>query len=165
MNQIADQEKLLDFTTKITVSYLRGQSVPSSLLPDLIRSVHTALSQAGQQALTKEERQLPAVPIRRSVTPEAITCLECGKRNSMLKRHLRQEHDLLPDQYRAKWGLAPDYPMTAPNYAAQRSELAKANGLGQSRKGKGKGKAPASNAPPAAAEQRLPAKRGRKAAR
>ncbi len=161
MNDNADPVELISLTTKITVSYLRGQSVPSSLLPDLIRSVHTALSQAGQQAPTKEERQLPAVPIRRSVTPEAITCLECGKRNSMLKRHLRHEHDLSPDQYRAKWGLAPDYPMTAPNYAAQRSELAKANGLGQSRKGKAR----ASNAPPAAAEEKLPAKRGRKAAR
>jgi predicted transcriptional regulator len=162
MNDNADPVELISLTTKITVSYLSGQSVPFSLLPELIRSVHAALSQAGQQTLTKEERQLPAVPIRRSVSPDAITCLECGKRNSMLKRHLRNEHDLSPDLYRAKWGLGADYPMTAPNYAAQRSELAKAHGLGQSRLGKRY--APASKVQPAPAEGRSPVKRGRKAA-
>lgn len=131
--------------------------MPSSLHPDLIRPVHTALSQAGQQALTKEERQLPAVPFRRSVTPKAIFCLECGKRNSMLKRHLGHEHDLSPDQYRAKWGLPLEYPMAPPPpaYAAARSKMAKGIGLGRraqtpasvapetlTGRGRGRGKAP-----------------------
>ena len=162
MNDKADSLEIIALTAKITVSYLRSQPVSASALPELIRSVHAALSQTGQPALTKEERQLPAVPIRRSVSPDAITCLECGKRNSMLKRHLRHEHDLSPDLYRAKWGLGADYPMTAPNYAAQRSELAKAHGLGQSRLGKRF--APASKVQPASAEGRSPVKRGRKAA-
>ena len=161
MNDEADASEVLALTTRVTVSFLRSQPVAVSLLSELIRSVHAALTLAGQQAQVKEERQLPAVPVRRSVSPDAITCLECGKRNSMLKRHLSHEHSLSPDQYRAKWGLAADYPMTAPNYTAQRSALAKAHGLGQSRLGKRK--VPASNASPAPAEGRSPAKGGRKA--
>ncbi|MCM8735819.1 MucR family transcriptional regulator [Azospirillum sp. A1-3] len=81
--------------------------------------------------LTEEERLLPAVPFRRSVTPEAIFCLECGKRNSMLKRHLGHEHDLSPDQYRGKWRLPQEYPMAAPAYAAARSKMAKGMELGR----------------------------------
>ncbi|MCM8735355.1 MucR family transcriptional regulator [Azospirillum sp. A1-3] len=160
MSAHADQHEIVALTAKITASYVRGQAIPASALPELIQSVHDALSQAGQQKPIKEERQAPAVPIRRSVAPDAITCLECGKRNRMLKRHLGSEHDLTPDEYRAKWGLPGDYPMTAPNYAAQRSELAKAHGLGRLRSIQPDSE---SNEPPvAAAPQPSPAKKGRK---
>lgn len=160
MSATADRQEIVSLTARITASYVRGQAIPASALPELIRSVYGALSQAGQQTETKEERQTPAVPIRRSIAPNSITCLECGKRNRMLKRHLGSEHDLTPDEYRTKWGLPGDYPMTAPNYAAQRSELAKAHGLGRVRSIQ-----PSSehNEPPvAAAPQPSPVKKGRK---
>lgn len=160
MSVNVDQLEIISLTAKITASYVRGQAIPASALPELIQSVYGALSQAGQQRKVKEERQAPAVPIRRSVAPDAITCLECGKRNRMLKRHLGSEHDLTPDEYRAKWGLPGDYPMTAPNYAAQRSELAKAHGLG--RVGNRRRNREHSELPVEAAPQPTPAKRGRK---
>ncbi|PWC52523.1 hypothetical protein TSH7_33390 [Azospirillum sp. TSH7] len=160
MSANVDQLEIVVLTTKITASYVRRQTIPASALPELIQSVYSALSQAGQQREAKEERQAPAVPIRRSVAPDAITCLECGKRNRMLKRHLGSEHDLTPDEYRAKWGLPSDYPMTAPNYAAQRSELAKAHGLG--RAGNIQRNRERNELPVEAAPQPTPAKRGRK---
>lgn len=160
MSATADQQEIVALTAQITASYVRGQVIPASALPELIQSVYGALSQAGQQTETKEERQAPAVPIRRSVAPDAITCLECGKRNRMLKRHLGSEHDLTPDEYRAKWGLSGDYPMTAPNYAAQRSELAKAHGLGRLRSIQPDSER--TELPVEVAPQPTPAKKGRK---
>ncbi|SMF89947.1 transcriptional regulator, MucR family [Azospirillum oryzae] len=160
MSAHADQKELVALTAKITASYVRGQAIPAAALPELIQSVYGALNQAGQRKEIKEERQAPAVPIRRSVAPDAITCLECGKRNRMLKRHLGSEHDMTPDEYRAKWGLPSDYPMTAPNYAAQRSELAKAHGLGRLRTIQPNTER--NEQPVVAAPQPSPAKKGRK---
>ena len=98
----------------------------------LLYTVHSALIMLGQPNKTEVPAPLtPAVPIRKSVTPEYIVCLEDGKRLKMLKRHLMTHYNLTPDQYRAKWGLSADYPMVAPNYAAQRSEFAKKIGLGR----------------------------------
>src|SRR5919202_160618 len=101
---------------------------------NLTGQVHSALQQmASGKPEVQAAPQEPAVPIRRSVQPDAITCLEDGKKFKSLKRHLRTAHDMTPQEYRAKWGLKPDYPMVAPNYAASRSELAKKMGLGQKR--------------------------------
>ena len=123
---------LLRMTTEIVSAYVGQNTVPTQLLPDVINSVYVAL--AGLQGAPVEapaEPARPAVPIKKSVTPEYIVCLEDGKKLKMLKRHLRSTYDMTPDEYRAKWGLPPDYPMVAPNYAAQRSEFAKQIGLGR----------------------------------
>ena len=122
---------------EIVSAFVSHNSVPAAELPTLIGAVHDALTRAAsgtsaQQA--PEEPKAPAVPIKRSVQPDYIICLEDGKRFKSLKRHLRTVYDLTPEQYRAKWGLAHDYPMVAPNYAAARSELAKQLGLGQKRR-------------------------------
>ncbi len=126
-----DQEEkpeLLEFTTKIVAAHLSGNSVPPADLPALIRSVHDALASTGAEPAPPP---VPAVPVKKSVTPNYLVCLEDGKKLKMLKRHLRTAYDMSPDDYRAKWGLASDYPMVAPAYAKQRSELAKAIGLGR----------------------------------
>lgn len=101
----------------------------------LIGNIHDALNRvaSGSTQQAVEEPKAPAVPIKKSVQPDYIVCLDDGKRFKSLKRHLRTVYNLTPDQYRAKWGLRPDYPMVAPNYAATRSELAKRLGLGQQR--------------------------------
>jgi predicted transcriptional regulator len=102
----------------------------------LIHSVHSSLKNVETAApAVQEEPQKPAVPIRKSVHPDYIICLEDGKKLKMLKRHLRTTYDMTPDEYRAKWNLPPDYPMVAPNYAAQRSDFAKKIGLGRSARG------------------------------
>jgi predicted transcriptional regulator len=110
--------------------------VPVTELPALIGSVHAALNRvaSGSTQQPAEEPKAPAVPIKKSVQPDYIVCLDDGKRFKSLKRHLRTTYNLTPDQYRAKWGLAHDYPMVAPNYAAARSELAKQMGLGARRR-------------------------------
>jgi predicted transcriptional regulator len=121
-------------------------SVPAVELPTLIGSVHDALTKAanGLAQQPAEEPKAPAVSIKKSVQPDYIVCLDDGKRFKSLKRHLRTTYNLTPDQYRTKWGLARDYPMVAPNYAAARSELAKQMGLGARRR------KPESTAPAAA---------------
>jgi predicted transcriptional regulator len=114
---------------------LSHNSVPSSEIPNLINQIHTALKRVSTgQAASAAEPPKPAVPIKRSVTPEYIVCLEDGLKFKSLKRHLRTRYNLTPDQYREKFGLPPDYPMVAPNYAAARSKLAKDMGLGQQRR-------------------------------
>ncbi len=113
---------------KIVAAQLSGNSVPPADLPGLIRSVHDALASAGAPPAPAPE---PAVPVKKSVTPNYLVCLEDGKKLKMLKRHLKTAYNMSPDDYRAKWGLASDYPMGAPAYARQRSELAKAIGLGR----------------------------------
>ena len=126
-----DQEEkpaLLELTAKIVAAQLSGNSVPPADLPGLIRSVHDALASAGAPPAPAPE---PAVPVKKSVTPNYLVCLEDGKKLKMLKRHLRTAYNMSPDDYRAKWGLASDYPMVASAYAKQRSRLAKASGLGQ----------------------------------
>ena len=128
----ADDDRMIEAASQIVAAYVSNNSVASQDLGSLIGQVHAALCSAASAASAPEpEPQQPAVPIRKSVTPDQIVCLEDGKRFKSLKRHLRTHHDMTPDQYREKWGLSRDYPMVAPNYANARSELAKAIGLGQ----------------------------------
>ena len=123
---------LRSLIAEIVAAYVGSNPLPTSQLPEVIRSVYDALAGAGGEADASTAEPLkPAVPIRRSVTPDHIVCLEDGKKLKMLKRHLRTAYDLSPDEYRAKWSLAPDYPMVAPSYAARRSEFAKQIGLGR----------------------------------
>ena len=125
-----DDGDLLRHTAQIVASFVSNNSVPASELPALIRAVSDAVgSIASPDAGT--ETPNPAVPIKKSVTPEFIICLEDGKKLKMLKRHLKTAYDMSPDEYRQRWGLPPSYPMVAPNYAKQRSKLAKKIGLGR----------------------------------
>ena len=117
-------------TAQIVAAHLTRNQVSPEALPELIVSVNAALLAAGTVPIA-ETAQQPAVPIRRSVLPSHIVCLEDGRQMKMLKRHLQSDHGMTPRQYRAKWGLPDSYPMTAPNYASQRSELAKKIGLGR----------------------------------
>lgn len=123
---------VLKHACAIVVAYLGKNHITQSDLPGMIRSVHGALgSIGGAVAPETGTGQKPAVPIKKSVMPDYIVCLEDGKKLKMLKRYLRGKYKLSPDQYRAKWGLPADYPMVAPNYAALRSQFAKDNGLGR----------------------------------
>ena len=116
-------------TTKIVASHVANNSVVAGDLPKLIQQVFEALSNVASAAASPD-RPRPAVPVKRSVTPDFIVCLEDGKKLKMLKRHLKTSYGLTPNEYRERWGLPMDYPMVAPNYAAQRSALAKKIGLG-----------------------------------
>ena len=118
---------------EIVASYVAHNSVPASELAHLIHNVHSALTSLGQPVVEEVKHQEPAVPVKKSITPDYIFCLEDGKKFKSLKRHLRTKFEMSPDQYRAKWGLPSDYPMVAPSYAAARSNLALAMGLGQKR--------------------------------
>jgi len=122
-------------TTKIVSAYLTGNRLPANEISDFIRSTYAALVATTSQGTEAETtRAQPAVPVKKSVTAAAMICLDCGKKFSMLKRHLRTDHDTTPDEYRAKWGLPSTYPMVAPDYAARRSALAVENGLGHKTK-------------------------------
>ena len=125
-----DGQAILTLTAQIVSAHVSNNSVSSEALPDLIRHVHQALSGVGQPAAEPEKLQ-PAVPVKRSVFPDYIVCLEDGKKLKMLKRHLQSAYGMTPDQYRERWGLPPDYPMVAPNYAERRSALARQIGLGR----------------------------------
>lgn len=130
---------LLRMAADIVSAYVSKNIIPAQQIPELINTVFSAL--AGLQGPAEElpaEPLKPAIPVRKSVTPEYIICLEDGKKLKMLKRHLRSTYNMSPDEYRARWGLPPDYPMVAPNYAAQRSDFAKKIGLGR---GSGRGEA------------------------
>jgi len=127
-----NSEELLELTASIVAAYVTRNNVPRSDLAGLIASTHSALAElGGAPAAAAPEPRVPAVSIRRSVTPEAIICLEDGKSFKSLKRHLSSKYGLTPEQYRAKWGLPADYPMVAPAYAEARSALAKSMGLGR----------------------------------
>jgi len=121
--------ELLEHTTEIVSAHVANNPVPVSDLPELIRQVYNTLAQVDASAPQAEKPQ-PAVPIKRSITPDYLICLEDGKKLKMLKRHLKTAYDMSPEDYREKWSLPHDYPMVAPNYAAQRSTLAKKIGLG-----------------------------------
>ena len=125
---------LVELTAEIISSYVANNDVPIADLPKVISSVHKALSDTLSGEDVAVEELNPAVPIKKSVTPDYIICLEDGKKFKSLKRHLRTHYELSPEDYREKWGLPSDYPMVAPNYARARSQLAKKMGLGQGRR-------------------------------
>lgn len=135
-----DDDALRVLTADIVAAHVSNNSVAVNDLPLLIQNVWGALSGLVISAAA-EEKPVPKVPVRSSVKPEYIVCLECGDRLKMLKRHLWTHHQTTPDQYRAKWGLAKDYPTVAPNYGEQRRILAKSIGLGTKRRKSGKGAA------------------------
>ena len=125
----------IELAADIVSAYVSNNSVPAGDPPGLISDVHLALARVGNGAAeASAEAPKPAIAIKKSVTPDYIICLEDGKKFKSLKRHLRTQYNLTPEQYREKWGLAPDYPMVAPNYAKARSDLAKEMGLGQQRR-------------------------------
>ena len=125
----------IGLTATIVSAYVSNNSVPAQELSSLINQVHSALTRvsSGQGVLPSEPLR-PAVSVKKSITPEHIVCLEDGKKFKSLKRHLRTQYSMTPEQYREKWGLPADYPMVAPNYAEARSQLAKQMGLGQQRR-------------------------------
>lgn len=127
-------DTLLTLTADIVAAHVSNNSVAVNDLPNLIQNVHGALTGIASSRSAPEARPEPKVPIRSSVKPDFITCLEDGKKQKMLKRHLMTNHNMTPAEYREKWGLGPDYPMVAPNYAEQRRTLAKSIGLGTKRR-------------------------------
>ncbi|MEZ5785282.1 MAG: MucR family transcriptional regulator [Xanthobacteraceae bacterium] len=134
MSEPASQN-YIELTADIVSAYVSNNSVSAGDIPGLINQVHSALMRvsAGQVEAPAEPLK-PAISVKKSITPEYIVCLEDGKKFKSLKRHLRTQYSMTPEQYREKWGLPPDYPMVAPNYAAARSQLAKQMGLGQQRR-------------------------------
>ncbi|KAB0265291.1 MucR family transcriptional regulator [Microvirga brassicacearum] len=125
----------IELAADIVSAYVSNNSVPSAELPSLIGDIHAALLRVGGGAAeAPAEAPKPAVSLKKSVTPDYIICLEDGKKFKSLKRHLRTQYNMTPEQYREKWGLPVDYPMVAPNYAKARSDLAKEMGLGQQRR-------------------------------
>ena len=121
---------LLELTTEIVSAHVANNSVAVQDIPDLIRQVYGTLTSIDQAPSGQPDRPQAAVPVKRSITPDHIICLEDGRKLKMLKRHLKTSYNLTPEEYRERWGLPADYPMVAPNYARQRSELAKKIGLG-----------------------------------
>jgi predicted transcriptional regulator len=144
-----NQDELVQLTAEIVSAYVSNNDVRPEQVSTLIAEVHAALVRAPQgETEPEQEPQEPAVSVRKSVTRDYIICLEDGKKFKSLKRHLRNEHEMTPDEYRAKWGLKKDYPMVAPNYSESRSTLARSIGLGR-------------KAPEPAAEAAPSSKRGR----
>jgi predicted transcriptional regulator len=125
----------IELTAQIVSAYVGNNPVQPGELSSLIGQVFNALTRvsSGQSELPNEPLK-PAISVKKSISPEHIVCLEDGKKFKSLKRHLRTRYNMTPEQYREKWGLPPDYPMVAPNYAAARSQLAKEMGLGQQRR-------------------------------
>lgn len=126
-----EQSDVLRMAVDIVAAYVANNTVPAGQVPEVINTVYTSLTTLDGGTGANAEPAKPAVSVRRSITPEYIICLEDGKKLKMLKRHLRAAYDMSPEEYRVKWGLAADYPMVAPNYAAQRSAFAKKIGLGR----------------------------------
>ena len=132
-------EELLRMTSEVAAAYVSNNNLPSAQLPDVIRTIHESLAGlSGAKVAAASEPPTPAVAIKKSITPDYIVCLEDGKKLKMLKRHLRSTYNMTPDEYRHRWSLPADYPMVAPNYAAQRSAFAKKIGLGRNGGGKGR---------------------------
>lgn len=127
-----EQSSAVELAADIVSAYVTKNAIAASDLPNLIRQVHSALTDVGVATSdAPAEKPTPAVPVRKSITPDFLICLEDGRKFKSLKRHLQSKYDLSPQAYREKWGLAKDYPIVAPNYAAARSELARKSGLGQ----------------------------------
>ena len=140
MDNQGNDDTLITLTADIVAAHVSNNSVAVNDLPQLISNVHGALSTLTGASAAPEIRQEPKVPVRSSIKPDYIVCLEDGKRLKMLKRHLMTHYQMTPDQYRQKWGLNSDYPMVAPNYAEQRRALAKSIGLGTKRRKTAKAK-------------------------
>jgi predicted transcriptional regulator len=135
MADAIDTTNYIGLTAEIVSAYVSNNTVASSDIPALINQIHSALVRVSSgEAQSPAEPLKPAVPIKRSINPDFIVCLEDGKKFKSLKRHLRTQYGMTPEQYREKWSLPADYPMVAPNYAAARSQLAKQMGLGQQRR-------------------------------
>jgi predicted transcriptional regulator len=130
MDNTEQSNDLLALTTEIVAAHVSNNTVALGDLPQLINQVYNSLANIGSVAAAPAVRPQPAVSIKKSVQPDYIVCLEDGKKLKMLKRHLKTAYNMSPEGYRERWGLAPDYPMVAPNYAQQRSRLAKEIGLG-----------------------------------
>jgi predicted transcriptional regulator len=158
--------EITSLTADIVAAYVANNVISGEKLPDFIGSVYAALHKASVQGAEPPKVELiPAVPVKKSVTHDYIICLEDGKKFKSLKRHLRTHYDLTPEEYREKWGLARDYPMVAPAYAAARSHLAKNMGLGQRKKTQAPGRpAPAAPSAPAGKAATASTKRRRTAA-
>lgn len=138
-NQSLRSDDILKLAAEIVAAYVSNNPVPASELPAMIKSIHSTLGGLGGTSQGEMQTgQKPAVPVKRSVNADYIICLEDGKKLKMLKRYLRSNYNMTPEEYRAKWGLPADYPMVAPNYAAQRSEFAKKIGLGRSASSSGR---------------------------
>jgi predicted transcriptional regulator len=135
MSETSSSNSYIELAADIVSAYVSNNSVPASDLPSLINEVHSALLRVTSgTVIPVVEVPKPAVPAKKSVTNDFLVCLEDGRKFKSLKRHLRTQYNMSPDEYREKWGLAPDYPMVAPNYAKARSNLAKQMGLGQQRR-------------------------------
>jgi predicted transcriptional regulator len=148
-----EKADILDLTAQIVANYVGNNTASVGDLPALIKNVYAALAGVNEPESAPVEQKTPAVPIKKSITPDAIICLEDGRKFKSLKRHLRTKYNLSPEEYRAKWGLPKDYPMVAPSYAAARSSLAKSMGLGQGGRRPTAAPAPA----PAKGRKRAPA--------
>jgi predicted transcriptional regulator len=139
MGDSVANSNFIELTAEIVSAYVSNNTVSAGEIPALINQVHAALSRvSGSPAEIPSEPLKPAISLKKSVTPEYIVCLEDGKKFKSLKRHLRTQYNMTPEQYRDKWSLGADYPMVAPNYAAARSQLAKQMGLGQQRRRRSK---------------------------
>jgi len=137
MSESTSSNNFIELAADIVSAYVSNNSVPANDLPSLISDVHAALLRVTSGGINLvSEAPKPAVPAKKSITKEYIVCLEDGRKFKSLKRHLRTQYNMSPDQYREKWGLPPDYPMVAPDYAKARSNLAKQMGLGQQRRRK-----------------------------
>ena len=131
MTEQTNREDLLALTTEIVSAYLSNNTLGTAEIPGVIEQIYKTLAAVNSEGgSAMADRPQPAVPIKRSVTPDYIVCLEDGKKLKMLKRHLKTAYNMSPEEYRERWGLPLDYPMVAPNYAKQRSKLAKDIGLG-----------------------------------
>ena len=130
----SEREELLRMTADITAAYVSNNQVENAELVEVIKSVYSSLASLDADSETEQTEQKPAVPIKRSIQNDYLICLEDGKQLKMLKRYLRSNYDMTPEEYRAKWNLPPDYPMGAPAYAKRRSQFAKEFGLGRKKK-------------------------------
>ena len=141
---VIERSEILQLTSDIVSSHVSNNPVPPADLPAFIDSIYKKLDDLANEPDEEPVEELkPAVPIKKSITPDHLICLEDGKKLKMLKRHLKTAYGMTPEEYRERWGLAHDYPMVAPNYAARRQELAKKIGLGRNRANTGKAKAKA----------------------
>ena len=139
MSDTTANGNFIELTAEIVSAYVSNNTVPAGEIPSLINQVHAALTRvSGNPGDSPAEPLRPAISVKKSITPEYIVCLEDGKKFKSLKRHLRTQYNMTPEQYREKWSLGADYPMVAPNYAAARSQLAKQMGLGQQRRRRAK---------------------------